>query len=199
MVRTLDFHSNNVGSIPASLNMNKFFVKNKYLFAQKKLNNKFFKNYIRYSMDFRTLFPLNSPGSSDLKPSFLKNSYQNRILIKQSYLIIMWLGFLTKNTHKFSSKPTLFIKPYRQSRFTILKAPMAHKTFSQEQYLTRVYSLISTTKLPIKTPCVPDFNESMYTVLLLKSSFFFIETNLIFLNKLSITLGSGDSHLMKLF
>lgn len=49
-------------------------------------------------------------------------------------MLLTWAYYLTASKNKTFKKPSISIKPIKQSKFTSLKAPMAHKTFSQEQY-----------------------------------------------------------------
>ena len=49
-----------------------------------------------------------------------------------------------------SKVPALFIYPRKNYKTTIQKAPMAHKTFSQEQYMIRFYRLSITFHLDFK-------------------------------------------------
>lgn len=69
-----------------------------------------------------------------------------KILIKQSYIILVWLRYISSTTSydKLSNKsltPSFFIYPCRKYKFTLLKSPMAHKTFSQEQFMYKNYKL----------------------------------------------------------
>jgi hypothetical protein len=79
--------------------------------------------------------------------SFLKNKSDKRILVKQSYILLMWLNYIATisgMTSKSSIKkkktcPSFFVYPFRNYKTTIIKAPMAHKTHSQEQFMIRFY------------------------------------------------------------
>jgi hypothetical protein len=95
-VRTLDFHSNNVGSIPASLIfMQKFIISNRKKIQKQSVfsNQKF--NKLRYSLNFKTIIPPTqvAVNSLNLQTSFEKNSTisskkSGKLLIKQSYLLL---------------------------------------------------------------------------------------------------------------
>ena len=107
--------------------------------------------------DIRLYFRANiSPNS------YLDMDYKKKILVKQSYILLVWMYYLTNNTISSyksdtdqytlaseSSIPSFFVYPTRNYKTTIQKAPMAHKTFSQEQYMIRFYYL-SITFTPLR-------------------------------------------------
>lgn len=67
------------------------------------------------------------------------------LLIKQSYILITWAAYVRHGTFDLKDKtlrPAFSHLPMRRTRFTITKAPMAHKTFSQEQYEYRHHTLV---------------------------------------------------------
>jgi hypothetical protein len=90
MVRTVDFHSTNVGSIPASLIMDlkKNFVNHSLVF-NKKSKSFLFKNKLKYALSFASLI---SPGSvSSIRLVFNNNSLNSnrkKLLVKQSYILL---------------------------------------------------------------------------------------------------------------
>jgi len=88
---------------------------------------------IKYSLAFVSLI---SPGNMlNIRLAFRGlTSPKKKLVVKQSYLLLAWAYYLSRSNNKFFKKPSLSIKPVKQSKFTALKAPMAHKTFSQEQY-----------------------------------------------------------------
>lgn len=75
---------------------------------------------------------------------------ESKILVKQSYLILVWFFYISSGismsygsdtpAFKDFNPPAFFIYPKKRSFFTILKAPMAHKTFSQEQFKFQYYT-----------------------------------------------------------
>ena len=50
-------------------------------------------------------------------------------------------SFVHDETSKKDKQPSFFIHPQRRTRQTFIKAPMAHKTFSQEQFQSKFYTL----------------------------------------------------------
>ena len=67
------------------------------------------------------------------------NSKMKKILLKQSYLLISWFKY---TSYRKNESASIFILPVRTKKTTKIKAPMAHKTFSQEQYLFKFYKVV---------------------------------------------------------
>lgn len=207
MVRTVDFHSTNVGSIPASLIM---LINNNYqnhIQIFNKINNKlFFKTKLKYSLSFVSLI---SPSSvSSIRLIFNNNnmnSKNKKLLVKQSYMLLTWLFYLNKNNPNNVNKsaPSFFIQPFNQSKFTLIKSPMAHKTFSQEQYMISHYKL--TVSFNFSSSSFKNFsyldslNKSLMFALILRQSFLNFETNFFFLQKIRFNFLSSDSNFFKLY
>jgi hypothetical protein len=86
---------------------------------------------------------------------------KSKILIKQSYVLLVWFFYLTSLSASSPNKkdktaiPGFFVYPKKVTKFTILKAPMAHKTFSQEQisFSSYSFSLTFTVNLQAPVPC----------------------------------------------
>ena len=83
-----------------------------------------------------------------------------------------------------------------------MKAPMAHKTFSQEQYMLRHYTLGVSFYLPLDSELLTDsqfnisilssVNMSLYYLLFLVRSVPCISTNMLFLKRYTIMVYSTD-------
>lgn len=96
--------------------------------------------------------------------------------------------------------PSFFIFPKKQSRLTFLKAPMAHKTFSQEQFVTKHYTLnVSFTNSISKNSLVPGVNNSLFLSLGLRQETVPFETNLIFLKRLKTNVTCSDREYMSIY
>ena len=187
MVRTLDFHSKNVGSIPASLT-----IKNTdYIKIKKLKTSKLKKSLIstNYSLNFISLLSPSTVKNIRLILTTEKFSKKNKkILIKQSYMLLTWLFYLDNQSlsKKTEKMPSFFIKPVRKSTFTLIKSPMAHKTFSQEQYQIKFFSIkISFYNNLNHTLSDFELNKSVLFALSLRQSMPFFETNFFFLKKFS--------------
>ena len=200
MVRTLDFHSKNVGSNPASLTIKRYSIK---------INKPFIGNNVKYfkiNYTFISLYPPHKIGKVSLTNFIQDKSIKNRkILIKQSYLLATWFNYLVKsltkknkdiNTHNTNYKPSLFVQPLRTYKTTMIKAPMAHKTFSQEQFRVEFYKINLSCPFNggyYQTNDFPQINQTLLIYLSLKKLLFFFGTNLFFLKRIGLNLLSSDS------
>lgn len=121
MVRTLDFQSKNVGSIPS----NPVIISNgnTRLFFKKK-NTDYSSNSVFFDLFFASFiapnfiknFTLNSPVNTNL----------HKIQIKQSYIIFTWFYHMATFQKKRKSVK-FFVMPLRKKKMTQIKAPIAHK------------------------------------------------------------------------
>ena len=126
-------------------------------------------------------------------------NYKKKLLIKQTYLITTWIYYLTKEfkNYKFSKKPKFFIQPKKTTKLTMIKAPMAHKTFSQEQFLYKYY--IITFSIKLNSVYNININQFLYLFFLKKFEIFFKGSNLFFLKKILLTIKINDNNFFKLF
>jgi len=123
-----------------------------------------------------------------------KNSH-NKVLVKQSYLLLTWLMYVkgSYSSTEIVHVPSFFVQPISQSKLTNLKTPMAHKTFSQEQFLFKKYILtISFTHLNSSVNSIQSINTSLFMALLLRAETPFFNTNLLFLKRFTVRLNSSD-------
>lgn len=198
---------------------------------------------IKHTLKFSTFF---TPGSirtlrlyalsnfSNYNNTFSsgKARTHNKILIKQSYVILAWIDYISKNQDILSTSrgpnkdkkgttsrtpgfrkpryrkkkvsiPSLFIHPIKNYKTTIIKSPMAHKTFSQEQFMVRYYTLSlsfitiqGVSDYQILGSNVGSFNNNIYYVLSLVNTIPEVSTNMLFLSRytLLISLGSLSSY-----
>jgi len=162
----------------------------------------FLKKNFYYSMKFASII---SPGNllnfQILNSLSFKNKKKtfNKLYVKQSYMLLTWISYLqnfyNKKQKSFSNKktiPSFFFFPKNQKKITITKAPMAHKTFSQEQYLFKFYTFSVSYSIPLNNfvnnnnTNFNSFDASLF--FLLKQKNFFdlnIGTNLFFLKKIT--------------
>jgi hypothetical protein len=104
-----------------------------------------------------------------------------------------YLSFFKKNSNEANKTFKLKIKylPIRKKIFTSVKAPMAHKTRSKEQFAYQYYKFLimfkadATNANPINSP-----DSGLLFVFLTKKNFQIFETNLLFLKyfKCSVTI-----------
>ena len=118
----------------------------------------------------------------------------NKLIIKQSYILTVWFYYL-HNIHtqgKLLGKPHFYITPKNSSKFTLTRAPMAHKTFSQEQYSFNYYYLGVKFSLTHEK-CLDSINKSIFMHLSNRFSKNLLETNLFFLKRFTIGFKSCDT------
>ena len=190
MVRTLDFHSKNVGSIPSNLNsmLKKTLPKHFFL----KQNTKISKSVtIHYTFHFTSLITPHKINNVRLLNTDLGHNISKKhkkIFTKQSYLLMTWLWYIQKNNVS-KTKPSFAFKPTKVHKTTLIKSPMAHKTFSQEQFQFQFFNLVISFSNKVSThkPLI-SVNELLYLILTIKSSIPFVETNFFLLKKFQIRL-----------
>ena len=187
-----------MGSIPASLIIFKIIP----VPSSQKL---FRKNMLFYKMKFNSLVPISSNLKFDsiyLFKSIIDKKNNAKLSTKKSYILISWVVFFIKyhcQAQKKKIKPTtiaFYVLPKKTSKFTITKAPMAHKTFSQEQYLFSKSSLIIRFKAEIKINI--KFNQIIYILTVFQNSHFYFETNIFFLFSITLRLSFSDDKILLL-
>ena len=156
---------------------------------------------IKYSFSFVSLITphkitnirlLNNPVNP------FKSKKTKKIFAKQSYLLMTWLWYIQKN-HSSTGKPSFAFKPTSVHKTTLIKSPMAHKTFSQEQFQFKFFNLIVSFSIPFTTKVETlGINQLAYLILSLKTSIPFVETNFFLLKRFKIILPSKDSTFLKL-
>ena len=129
VVRTLDFHSNNAGSNPASSNISRQLLIN---------NVHKHKAVFRYDFFFVSLLPLLRSKVGKTYYNRLEHKLGKKIFVKKSYLILLWLNYLTVSKNTRYTVKTTAIQP-NTKLYTVVKAPMAHKTNSKEQFMFKYF------------------------------------------------------------
>jgi len=172
-------------------------VQNKLMFNS--IQNK--QPKIKYTFCFTSLITphkitnirlLNNP----LTP--FKSKKSKKIFTKQSYLLMTWLWYIQKN-HTSASKPSFAFKPTSVHKTTLIKSPMAHKTFSQEQFQFKFFNLVISFTIPfVKSLELLSVNQLLYLILSLKTSIPFVETNFFLLKRFRMVLPSKDIKFLKL-
>lgn len=184
MVRTSDFQSENVGSIPSNPIKMLYSSFNK-IFVFDKINLKT-KNKISYSFSFISLIP---PFLvNNLRFSFNNFIKEKKILIKQSYILLTWFYYLSfiQQTVDNKNKLKFFVLPTSLKKFTLTKAPMAHKNWSKEQYKFQFYRFKISFNVLLKDENeLNSLNSALLFVLLTKKTFPQFETNIFFLKNVN--------------
>ena len=120
-------------------------------------------------------------------------------------MLLIWINYITttnQDPNKSGSfkRPSFFIHPYRNYKTTIMKAPMAHKTYSQEQFMLRYYNLSISFDLskpglkPLKT-----LQDSIYFSLKTRDVLPSVSTNMLFLHKYSFNYLATDKSFFSFF
>ena len=188
------------------------------------------KDTVQHTLKFGSLFipsafkdiSLFFRGTNKFKDTLLGKPVK-RILVKQSYIFLIWIHFLLKQRNVNSSLtdsdgsneptnqnntrshtkvlyPSFFIYPFKNYKTTIIRAPMAHKTYSQEQFMVRFYKLSVSFYIPVfskntepdKPMLLNSVNKSIFFAHFLKRSIPYLGTNMIFLHKYTITFSTVD-------
>jgi len=190
------------------------FCKVKYYNNQRALN---YNGYnIFYTLKFYTLYLPSSVKDIRLYSRYGTQDKRDKILIKQSYLILIWLKYITltnssmdrvgslgnATTHLSKKVPSFIVYPCRLYKFTTIKSPMAHKTFSQEQFLCKNYKLSISFNSVIghnNSITLVNTNSSLYFI-----TFFFqrmpsISTNMFLIQRSTLRFFSRDTVFFSLF
>jgi hypothetical protein len=129
---------------------------------------------------------------------------ENKLFVKQSYILLTWVAYIEKSNKLSKSlysgkKPSFSVQPVKKKMLTLLKAPMAHKTFSQEQYVFKFYQLNVSYKNEFSYyKVVNSINKSLFLSLNLRLTNIPFETNLLFLKKFRFSFVSSDKTYMDL-
>ena len=179
-VRTLVFHSSNVGSIPSNpiIKLRKENL-NKLLFNNR-LQNNITSNLFVYEFSFVSLIP---PFFSSLVLT-TKPSIKNTINFKKSYLLLSWMYYLKTSKNLKKTKTVSFITlPVKRKQYTLQKAPMAHKTNSKEHYKFKFffYKIIFSASIK-NTAQLLSPDSGLFFTLLIKPFFPVFGTNLLLLS-----------------
>ena len=188
-------------------------------------NNNDGASILKHTLRFGSLF---SPSALKDISLFFRNTKKynsillgkpnKRILVKQSYIFLIWVKFLvSKNASDPSIKgliPSFFIYPFRNYKTTITKAPMAHKTYSQEQFMVRFYNFSISFSIPLNVHhlkkrkntkgvdmtvvAINDINKSIFISHFLRRNIPFIGTNMLFLHRYNVTFYSADDNFFTL-
>jgi ribosomal protein S10 len=143
---------------------------------QKLKNQRATSKWLKYYLSFTSLIAPGTFKKSNTLFLQITSTKKKKLFLKQSYLLLTWLAYLTNKTNKQPaigqttptskidlSKPRISFKPTQQTIFTLTKAPMAQKTFSQEQFLFKFYKF--TIRFAVPTPFYLTLNQSLYILL----------------------------------
>lgn len=150
-------------------------------------------------MNYKNLFFLNKNYSkvffsfffvSLISPNFIFNFTNffslnpnlKKIQLKNSYILFTWFYYLYFVTKKKNKKIKIFVLPLKKKILTNTKAPIAHKTWSKEQFNYQFYLFRLSFKSSLSNHySVSSVNSGLLFVILSKKYFPFFETNILFL------------------
>lgn len=207
MVRTLVFQSNNVGSNPTDPIVNKITAKRviKYQNQPKpSLSTKFHhllnldaaatkrrpSESVEYNFNFVSwVAPHLLFNQSRL--TLQKQRVRAGVRMKKAYTMLTWLYYLTFTVDRQTENRLVKFSflPRRRSKYTLTKAPMAHKTFSKEQFKFQLHKC----KVSIRTELADHYRLSSVPALktafvIARTTFPNLETNTLFLKSARIVL-----------
>lgn len=185
------------------------FRKKKLLFAKHKL----FKQKIFYSLKFSSLFlpgliknirlfTRSSAADSRIK---VHNNNNHKILVKQSYILLIWFAYISKNYEPSTTLsedlviPGFFIYPKKIIKFTLMKAPMAHKTFSQEQFCFANYLFSISFKSKYNLSILKNKKNVVFFLKYISTMHLFCGTNMLFLKSYRFFFSLSDSKFFSYF
>jgi hypothetical protein len=148
------------------------------------------KSTVHYTFHFTSLITPHKINNVRLLNTNMNSNISKKhkkLFTKQSYLLMTWLWYIQKNSIS-KAKPSFAYKPTKVHKTTLIKSPMAHKTFSQEQFQFQFFNLVISFSNKINSFHLPKVNQLLFLILSLKSSVPFVETNFFLLKKFQIKL-----------
>lgn len=132
-----------------------------------------------YWFKYNSLLPLKLSCTSRIDSIRATKNFSNKICVVNSFLFIVWLRWLKlQNTViRIKVKKSLDTKHY-----SILTAPMAHKTHAQEQINTKLFRF-DVRVAGHNNGELAHTNGGAYAAATLLTTFPFFETNLFFLKR----------------
>jgi ribosomal protein S10 len=118
------------------------------------------------------------------------------VRMKKAYTMLTWLYYLTFTVDRQTENKVVKFSflPRRRTKYTLTKAPMAHKTFSKEQFKFQLHKC----KVSIRTELADHYQLSSVSALQMaftvtRTTFPNLETNTLFLKSARITLPGSDA------
>lgn len=178
-----------------------------YLLTKKSVK---LKPNLKYSIRFASIIaPSSVPSFSLLNHLYTPINYSkninNKLHIKQSYLLMTWMSYVKDNYSELhdlnfknsNKKPSIFVFPKTTKKFTNTKAPMAHKTFSQEQFKFSFYFMsasFNVNNMNYISDIPNSVNKSLYVILYLKTNNNISSSNLFLLKRFTFFIESLDTN-----
>jgi hypothetical protein len=126
-------------------------------------------------------------------------SDKQKLFVKQSYLLMTWLWYIQSKFTTRSKRPSFAFKPTKTHKTTLIKAPMAHKTFSQEQFQFKFFNIIISFYIKIPQSLVlRNSNNLIFLLYKLRNMIPFVETNFFLLKTFRIIFPFNNTRFLKL-
>lgn len=113
---------------------------------------------------------------------------------RKVYLLLTWIYYLTFNLKRQdkNKRVSFALLPSKKSKYTLTKAPMAHKTFSKEQFKFQRYSCRVTIRVDLSELAQPSsFAQLSSSLLVARNSFPVLETNILFLKNCEVCISGS--------
>lgn len=118
--------------------------------------------------------------------SFLKIRKNSKIILRNFFLFLILLKYLTNKKKKSFLNQTIWIKPTKKKLITILKAPYKNK-LARNQLLLKRFFIFYKLKLVLNDDIeIKNFNNIIELVQFFKKFNFFLESSLIYQYKTKI-------------
>ena len=156
----------------------------------------------KLQLRFSSILPPSSVPKLSLLNKMIKSqgfgnqSSVNKIHVKQSYVLMTWMSY-TQSSSSGLKLPTIFSYPSRTKTFTQIKSPMAHKTFSQQQFKFKFFFMSASFSILggyyDSSYQLSSVNSTLYFLLNFKSENNVSGSNLFLLKRLSLSIQSSET------
>ena len=153
---------------------------------------------VRYSFRFTSLVAPTTKYLTFDDPYSFSDGLPKRLLLKKSYILLSWISYLARLGFQKRKhfNPNIAILPSRKKKYTLTKAPMAHKTNSKEQLLFKFYNFKFSFELrPYTGAGAHTPRQGAYIFILTRDFFPTFETNLLSLKYYEVSYPIKAAHL----
>lgn len=184
---------------------NRLSANNDYNYLVLRYLNRSLRPTFVYSFHFVSLInPLLTPDWDFVQAFHMPYAYgsQKKIYIKQSYLLLSWFRYFQTTTlaPRSFNKARLACLPIRRSKYTIVKAPMAHKTNSKEQIMFKFHFFRVTFVTKWSDCWIPSsWQGAAKAAYILKKNFPVFETNVFLLKSYKASFHFSDKNFLSFY
>ena len=134
-----------------------------------------------YNFSFISLVPITVGGNEAL----VRGTSVSRLRVKQFFLSLAWFCFLSNSSNKDANAKVIGL-PSRTSKFTTLRAPIAHKKWSKEQFQISFFRVA--VKFCVRSEILSTPHVALFLMSQMSSSFREADSNLLFCRFISISI-----------